>query len=140
MSVAADLLRLHFETFVADPVRWRTLIDQDLVWELPFAPALGHPAALSGREAVLEHVSWFLGAVEDFRFSDLRIYPSEDAGVAIAEVKAEGRIRETGRLYRQDYVLFVRARDGKLAFIREYFDPVRAAVALDAPIVGLLPA
>lgn len=140
MSVAADLLRLHFETFVADPVRWRTLIDQDLVWELPFAPALGHPAALSGREAVLEHVSWFLGAVEDFRFSDLRIYPSEDAGVAIAEVKAEGRIRETGRLYRQDYVLFVRARDGKLAFIREYFDPVRAAVALDAPIAGLLPA
>lgn len=140
MSVAADLLRLHFETFVADPVRWRTLIDQDLVWELPFAPALGHPAALSGREAVLEHVSWFLGAVEDFRFSDLRIYPSEDAGVAIAEVKAEGRIRETGRLYRQDYVLFVRARDGKLAFIREYFDPVRAALALDAPIAGLLPA
>jgi ketosteroid isomerase-like protein len=34
-------------------------------------------------------------------------------------------------------VLFVRVENGKLAFIREYFDPVRAALALDAPIVGL---
>ena len=40
---AEQLLRLHFETFVGDPERWKTLITDDLVWELPFAPALGHP-------------------------------------------------------------------------------------------------
>ncbi|AFK67744.1 ketosteroid isomerase-like protein [Pseudomonas sp. IAP-CY TE4608] len=34
-------------------------------------------------------------------------------------------------------MLFVRVKDGKLAFIREYFDPVRAAVALNAPIPAL---
>jgi ketosteroid isomerase-like protein len=30
-------------------------------------------------------------------------------------------------MYRQDYVVFLRAADGKIAFLREYFDPVRAA-------------
>jgi len=33
---------------------------------------------------------------------------------------------------RLDYVLFLRAAGGKIVFLREYFDPVRAAKALDA--------
>ena len=48
-----------------------------------------------------------------------------------------GLIKPTGRRYEQDYVLFVRVESGKLAAIREYFDPVRAALALDAPIPAL---
>jgi len=34
-------------------------------------------------------------------------------------------------------VLFLRAAGGKIAFLREYFDPARAAKALDTPILGL---
>jgi uncharacterized protein len=37
----------------------------------------------------------------------------------------------------QKYVLFLRATGGKIAFLREYFDPVKAASALDTPILGL---
>ena len=37
--------------------------------------------------------------------------------------------------YLQEYVLFLHARGGKIAFLREYFDPVRAAKALDTPIL-----
>jgi uncharacterized protein len=40
-------------------------------------------------------------------------------------------------MYRQEYVFFLRATRGKIAHLREYFDPVRAAKALEAPIVGL---
>lgn len=135
---AEQLLHLHFKTFVDDHERWKTLISEDMVWELPFAPALGHPARLVGRERVLEHVGWFVGAVENFRFYDLQIHPGSDSAEASAEVKAEGLIKPTGRIYQQDYVLFVRVENGKLAFIREYFDPVRAAFALDVPIVGVV--
>jgi ketosteroid isomerase-like protein len=53
---------------------------------------------------------------------------------AIAEVKGEGLIKSTGRIYRQDYVLFLRASGGRIAFLREYFDPVRAAKALNTSI------
>ncbi|MBA1275415.1 nuclear transport factor 2 family protein [Stutzerimonas azotifigens] len=137
MTTAAELLQLHFATLVDDHGRWKTLIADDLLWELPFAPTLGHPARLVGREQVLSHVGWFVGAVENFRFYDLIIHPGADLSEASAEVKAEGLIKPTGRIYRQDYVLFVRVENGKLAFIREYFDPVQAAIALEAPIPAL---
>ena len=137
MTIASDLLQRHIETLVADHAQWQTLIADDLVWELPYAPALGHPARLAGREEVVRHVTWFLGAVENFRFFDLTVYACTDPDAAVAEVKAEARIKPTGRRYRQEYVLFLRAAGGKIAFLREYFNPVRAAQALDAPIRGL---
>ena len=85
----------------------------------------------------MRHVAWFLGAVEDFSFFDARYYAFADPHGAAVEVRAEGLIKSTGRIYRQDYVLFLRAAGGKIVFLREYFDPVRAAKALDAPILGL---
>ena len=139
MTIASDLMRQHFDTLVADNQRWQGLIADDLVWELPFAPALGHPARLAGREEVVRHVTWFVGAVDKFRFFDLEVHAFADPEAAVAEVQAEGLIRPTGRIYRQTYVLFLRAAGGKIAFLREYFDPVRAAKALDAPILGLAP-
>ena len=54
--------------------------------------------------------------MENFRFFDLKVYPFADPEGAVAEVKAEGLITPTGRIYRQDYVLFLRAEGGKIAF------------------------
>jgi ketosteroid isomerase-like protein len=139
MTIASELLHRRLQTLVEDHAQWQLLIADDLVWELPYAPAIGHPARLSGREEVVRHVTWFLGAVEQFRFLDLQVYPCADPDVAVAKVKAEGRIKSTGRLYRQQYVLFLRAAGGKIAFLREYFDPACAAQALDTPILGLDP-
>ena len=136
MTIASDLLQQHIQTLVDDNAQWQTLIADDLLWELTYAPAIGHPARLSGREEVMRHVNWFLGAVENFRFFDLKVYPFAEPEGAVAEVKAEGLIKPTGRNYSQDYVVFLRAADGKSAFLREYFDPVRAK-ALDTPTSGL---
>src|SRR2546428_8677686 len=84
MTIASDLLRRHIETLVADNTQWQTLIADDLVWELPYAPAIGHPARLAGREAVVGHVTWFLGAVEKFRFFDVEVHPFADPEAAVA--------------------------------------------------------
>jgi hypothetical protein len=137
MTIASDLLRRHFETLVGDNAQWQTLIADDLVWELPYAPAIGHPARLSGRAEVVRHITWFLGAVENFRFFDLTVHAFADPEGAVAEVKAEGLIKPTGRMYHQEYVVFLRAAGGKIAFLREYFDPARAAKALNTAILGL---
>ena len=134
MTIGSDLLRQHFETLVADNGKWQSLIDDDLLWELVYAPSLGHPARLSGREEVMRHVAWFLSAVENFRFLDLRIHPMAKPEAAAAEVRAEALIKATGRTYLQEYVVFLRSRAGRIIHLREYFDPVRAARALDAPI------
>src|SRR3954467_1851490 len=103
MTIAADLLQQHIQTLVDDNAQWQTLIADDLLWELAYAPSIGHPARLSGREEVMRHVTWFLGAVENFRFFDLKLYALADPEAAVAEVKAEALIKHTGHIYRQDY-------------------------------------
>lgn len=137
MTIASKLIEQHIQTLVDDNARWQTLIADDILWELAYAPSLGHPARLSGREEAARHAGWFAAAVENFRFFDLSLYTLTDEQSAVAEVKGEGLIKSTGRMYRQDYVVFLRATHGKIAWIREYFDPVRAAKALDTPILGL---
>jgi uncharacterized protein len=139
MPTASDLMQRHVETLVADNPQWQTLIADDLVWELPYAPALGHPARLSGRDEVLNHIAWFLKAVEHFRFYDLRLQAMADPSAAVVEVRAEAVVKATGRPYHQDYVIFLRAAGGKIAFLREYFNPARAAQAFDIPIHALAP-
>ena len=137
MAIASDLVRRYIQTLVDDNAQWQTLIADNILWELAYAPSLGHPAKLSGREEAIRHATWFVGAVEKFRFFNLEVHVLADPQVAVAEVKGEGLIKSTGRMYRQDYVVFLRAADGKISFLREYFDPVRAAKALDTPILGL---
>jgi len=139
MTIASDLLQRHIQTLVDDNAQWQTLIADDILWELAYAPAIGHPARLSGRAEVIRHVTWFLGAVENFRFIDPKVYAFADPQAAVAQVRAEGFIKPTGRIYRQEYVMFLRAAGGKIVFIREYFDPTRAAKALDTPILDLEP-
>ena len=73
MSIASDLLEQHIHTLVADPAQWQTLIADDMVWELAYAPAIGHPSRLAGRDEITRHVNWFLSAVENFRFIEPRI-------------------------------------------------------------------
>jgi len=136
-TIAADLLQRHIETLVDDPVSWEKLIADDILWELAYAPSVGHPARLSGREEVLRHVTWFRGAVDRIRFFILRVHPFEDPSGAVGEVEAEGVIKSTGRVYRQNYVVFLRAAHSKIAFLREYFDPVRAAKAMNLPLAGV---
>ena len=137
MTIASDLLQRHIQTLVDDNAQWQILIADDDLWELAYAPSIGHPAQLSGRDAAVRHATWFAGAVENFRFFYLKVYALADPERAVAEVKGEGLIKSTERMYRQEYVIFLRASGGKIAFLREYFNPVQAAQALDAPMRGL---
>jgi len=135
MPTAAELLQSHLNTLVRDQTKWQSLIADDLIWELPYAPSIGHPPKLVGREQIVSFVSEFLKATEDFRFYDVNISAMADEMKAVAEVRATARILPTGRDYDQSYVIFLEARDGKIAHLREYFNPATAALALGLPIL-----
>jgi uncharacterized protein len=102
-------------------------------------PPLVIPAKLSGRDEVLHHVRWFLGAVDNFRFINPKVHAFTDPQAAVAQVKAEALIKPTGRIYRQEYVVFLCAAGDKISYFREYFDPTRAAKSMDAKILDLEP-
>jgi hypothetical protein len=48
MTIAADLLRRHIQTLVEDNAQWQTLLADDVVWELPYAPRSRPSAAAVG--------------------------------------------------------------------------------------------
>jgi ketosteroid isomerase-like protein len=110
------------------------VIAEDGLWELPYAPSVGHPERLEGREAVLRHAAWFRDAVKDLRFFDIRLHAMEDPKAALAEIRAEAVIKSTGRLYRQDYLVLLRSRDDQIVGLWEYFNPVRVAEAMEAAV------
>lgn len=83
MTIASDLLQQHVHTLVDDNARWQTLIADKILWELAYAPSLGHPAKLSRREEAIRHATWFVGAVEKFRFFDLKVYALADPHGAV---------------------------------------------------------
>jgi ketosteroid isomerase-like protein len=137
MTTASELLQQHLDLLVHDNAAWQKLIADDVVWELPYAGGIGHPTKLNGQDEVIRHACWFVDTVADFRFFDLRILSGANPEQAVAQVRAEGLIKPTGRTYQQEYVVFLSARGGKIGHLREYFNPMQAAKALDATIVGL---
>ncbi|WP_224240087.1 nuclear transport factor 2 family protein [Hyalangium gracile] len=121
---AGVLLDAHLALIGTDIERWLELFAEDAIVEFPYAPSLGVPARLEGKEAIrryfIETPKHFLG----FVFTNLRRYLTTDPEVALAEVHGAATIAMTGRPYEQDYVMLVKARDGKIALYREYWDPI----------------
>lgn len=130
----ARLLSLHVNLMLSDPAQWAALFVPDAVWELAFAPSLGHPARLDGVDAIVKHAQWFGKAVNEFRYSNVAIQPFADPTAAVVTMNGEGVIAANGRVYKQEYVVFLRSANGKITYLREYFDPVRAARSMDIPL------
>jgi hypothetical protein len=95
MTIACDLLQRHTQTLVDENTQWQTLITDDVLWELAYAPSIGLPAQLSGREEAIRHANWFVGAVENFRFFELKVYALADPERAVAEVKGAHQVYGT---------------------------------------------
>jgi uncharacterized protein len=55
VTIASDLLQRHIQTLVDDNTQWQTLIADDVLWELAYAPSIGHPAHLSEQEEAVRH-------------------------------------------------------------------------------------
>ncbi len=125
---APELLNEHFRTIKADPEAWRKLFAPDAVLEMPYAPA--HvPSVLKGIDAIFQSVQGFFGQFSDFTIEVKKIHRIEGEDTAIAEFAATATVISTGKIYNQDYVLFVRAENGKIVSYREYFDGSRIVAA-----------
>jgi ketosteroid isomerase-like protein len=124
----ADLFRRHLAN-VGRPASEQDLdvYAEGFVAEFPYAPE-GHTRRLEGREAI----SRFLAAIgtfaEGFRLGEPRIVEAGDD--LIAEYHGDSTFKETGRPYAQDYVAVARVEGGRIAHLREYYDPLRVLRAM----------
>jgi ketosteroid isomerase-like protein len=124
------LVERHLATLVGDNKTWLTLIDDDLIWEFPYANSVGLPSELKGRAQVTQFVAQLLLDVKDFEYYAARTYPFADGAGAAVEVSARGTFRQSRKALAQDYVLLLQSRDNKIVHLTEYFDPIRLAKGL----------
>jgi ketosteroid isomerase-like protein len=103
------------------------LLADNAVLEMPLAPP-GLPDRFEGKAAIAA----FLGASQVFsrlEFHDVEVHATGDADVAIVEFRSTGTFKATGSDYANRYALVIRARAGRIALYREYFNPMALAGA-----------
>jgi uncharacterized protein len=61
---------------------------------------------------------------------DVEILRGLDRSHAVACALTRGQVRSTGRVYEQEFVVFLKSSKGRIDYLREYFDPLRMAWAL----------
>jgi hypothetical protein len=121
-----DLLHAHLGNAV-NPTNPEIYAD-DVFIEFPYAPK-HHTQKLEGAEAIFRFFTNIGLYFEGYALTEATIYETSDPNVIVAEYGGSSTSKETGLPYRQRYVSFLTARDGKIAHIREYYNPVHVLVA-----------
>jgi ketosteroid isomerase-like protein len=124
-----QLVTAHLERIGTDIERWLELLAADAVVEFPYAGSLGIPPRLEGRDAIRRYFVETIAGFEGLTFTDVRTHVTSDPDVALVEVHGAAHITATGRRYEQDYVMLVKARQGRIALYREYWNPLPAIAA-----------
>ncbi|MCX4609133.1 nuclear transport factor 2 family protein [Streptomyces mirabilis] len=120
---AVNLLRRSLDTFLAKDMKaWTDLCADDVVAEFPFAPE-GAPARIEGREALFDYLRGYPDVIDVREIPAMRVYPTDDENVAIAEWSVKGSVVSNGNPYNMSYATFVTFRDGLIVNYREYWNP-----------------
>ncbi|MFF4724438.1 nuclear transport factor 2 family protein [Streptomyces mirabilis] len=120
---AVDLLRRSLDTFLAKDMKaWTDLCADDVVAEFPFAPE-GAPARIEGREALFDYLRGYPDVIDVREIPAVRVYPTDDENVAIAEWSVKGSVVSNGNPYNMSYATFATFRDGLIVNYREYWNP-----------------
>jgi uncharacterized protein len=129
MRRAPELFAAHVREIQRDLPAWRELYAPAAVMEFPYGAAAGVASPLRGIDAVARSVAGFLDNVRDFAIVVGRLYVVQGEDAVLAEFTATATVISTGRAYDQAYILYLRAENGFIVELREYFDATRVIAA-----------
>jgi ketosteroid isomerase-like protein len=86
-----------------------------------------------GMAGARDHYIRAFDAVESIEFADVSINQTLDANLVFAEALGSMTM-SNGRPYDNRYVFRFELRDGKIAMLREYCNPVTAAISFERPM------
>ncbi len=98
----------------------------DMVIELPYADP---PSAIEGIDTAVKYLGAAFGM---FRFSltITDVYECTDPDKLVLEYTSEGKVLASGKRYANRYIGVYWFRDGKIARVREFYNPLISAAAL----------
>lgn len=105
----------NFDAFVGE-------VSPDFVLRLPFVPP-GVPTEFRGREFAQRTLAASAEGRSKLVFGNVRILRTEDPEMVVTTCDGEAAMN-TGRSYRNTYVMFTRIRDGVVLEHIEYLNPL----------------
>ena len=99
------------------------LLADDVVVEFVISVP-GYPARVEGRQSVIDLYAGYDSFMKVHSADDLRVHRDPEASVVVLEYEVHGESVQTGRPYDNRFVSIVTIRDGKVAWWRDYLDPV----------------
>ncbi|MDO9352419.1 MAG: nuclear transport factor 2 family protein [Solirubrobacteraceae bacterium] len=109
-----------------DPASVRDFWAPDGVLEFPYAGSVGSAGRLDGVDAIVGYFDG-LRTFRDWSFEAMRAWKIEGSEEYVLETHGSAVIIATGARYEQDYIVrFGLTPDGRLAWMREFWDPTRA--------------
>jgi ketosteroid isomerase-like protein len=106
----------------------RELLTEDVVLELPFAPAELGPKTVIGLDSVVATMSRARTVYKSLLFTVTERYPVPSADTVIYRAKSEGELIKGG-VYRNDYMQLFVFRGDKVSHWVEFFDALKARSA-----------
>jgi ketosteroid isomerase-like protein len=112
-----------------------SILADDFVLEVPMNVSGTNDLSDSwrGMDAASANFDIAFTVIELTRLTDLEITPGQNENVAFAEARGEMRMAN-GRPYRNRYVFRFDVADGKIKRVREYANPITAAIAFGIPL------
>jgi ketosteroid isomerase-like protein len=109
---------------------------EDVVYGLVWVPAeMGFPSRIKGRTEAIDFIRGIVDFVEPENVHNVRINTfHDDPNELIAEYSVDTRIKSTGQPYKNDLIIRVGVRDGKIARFAEHFDLYRLLVPMGGGI------
>lgn len=108
---------------------------EDGIKDLPFLPA---SLKSVGMKALREHHEMTGDMFPDWKWSDVEIFPTDDPGLFFVTSNGSGTLllADGPAYYENKYVLIFKMRDGKIAELIEYNNPLQLLKAAGGKVVA----
>jgi len=123
-TAPADLYRHGLRLLLDKNIQaWVDLWDDNGVFEFPFAPD-GWPKRLEGKAAIADYMRGYPDHIDLHDFPYVEIHQTTAAQTIVVEMRAVGRLVETGSPYDMTYIAVVTVEDGRITRYRDYWNPL----------------
>jgi ketosteroid isomerase-like protein len=106
-----------------DRAGWLDCFTDDVVFEAPYYREDKAPLA-SGRDDMARVFDRMKETFSSVNYQVKRFIPAVDPDLVIVEVRGDNQVANSDKRYQNDYLFLVRCRDGKIAHIFEYSNPL----------------
>jgi uncharacterized protein len=100
---------------------YESILRDTVVYEFPYAESRSD-RRIEGKAAIADHLRSMAQTATNWTFSEVKLFPTLDPSVFFVSLKARATVCETGRAYRQTYMLRITLDGDKISNLLVLWD------------------